>query len=289
MDTIDKLSKYALDKGFCDIKFIGVPKTIDNDLVGTDHTPGYGSAAKYIATSTAEIVRDCAVYKMKAVTIIEIMGRDAGWLAASAALAGAVTGLGVDYIYLPERVFSADQLYADVERAFAVHPNVVIAVSEGIRFSNGEYVGMSGQSGEVDVFGHKYLSGTSKTLENMIRAHFACKVRSVEVNILQRCAAHVLSKTDIDESFQTGVSAVRIAEKGESGVMVCVHRKDNYEIIFDSAPVHAIANQIKLVPQEFINEAGNGVRAECVEYMLPLIQGECTILWEQGLPKHFIL
>ncbi|MCI8590648.1 MAG: 6-phosphofructokinase [Clostridiales bacterium] len=287
MDTIDKLTRYAAAHAITFVQFIGVPKTIDNDLVETDHTPGYGSAAKYIAASMAEIARDCAVYTVPAVTIVEIMGRDAGWLTASAALSKAINGQGADYIYLPEIPFTAKQFYADITRAFQTHPNVIIAVSEGLRLPNGEYVGASGQNGAVDVFGHKYLAGTGKTLETMVRDHFACKVRAVEINILQRCAAHVLSLTDIEESIQTGKAAVTAAERGETGVMICMHRNKESAVQYQTVPVSKIANQIKIVPPSFINEEGNNVTDACISYLKPLIQGEQTILWENGLPKHF--
>ncbi|MBQ8696837.1 MAG: 6-phosphofructokinase [Clostridia bacterium] len=290
MDTVHKLTAYAKANNIEGIRFVGVPKTIDNDLAGTDHTPGYGSAAKYIATTVAECVRDCAVYTVPAVTIIEIMGRDAGWLTASAALAEAVCGYGVDYIYLPETVFTDEQFFADIEKAFKRHPNVVIAVSEGIRYADGEYVGASGQSGAVDAFGHKYLSGTGKTLEHKVKDHFGCKVRSVEVNILQRCAGHLLSKTDIDESVSTGEFAVNSAAEGYSGVMVCSERKDGkYALEFVCKDIAEIANKIKCVPAEYINNENNGITHEGVDYMLPLIQGEVDLVWDKGLPKHFVL
>lgn len=289
MDTVDKLTAYAKAKGIEEIRFVGVPKTIDNDLAGTDHTPGYGSAAKYIATTVAECVRDCAVYTVPAVTIIEIMGRDAGWLTASAALAESVCGYGVDYLYLPERVFTDEQFFSDIEKAFEKHPNVVIAVSEGIRYADGEYVGASGQSGAVDAFGHKYLSGTGKTLEHKVKDHFGCKVRSVEVNILQRCAGHLLSKTDIEESVLTGEFAVNSAVNGQSGVMVCTFRtKGEYKLDFVCKSIDEIANLIRCVPDEFINSENNGITKEGIGYMLPLIQGEVDLTWENGLPKHFI-
>ena len=290
MDTVDKLTAYAKANNVEGIRFVGVPKTIDNDLAGTDHTPGYGSAAKYIATTVAECVRDCAVYTVPAVTIIEIMGRDAGWLTASAALAEAVSGYGVDYIYLPETVFTDEQFFSDIEKAFKKHPNVVIAVSEGIRYADGEYVGASGQSGAVDAFGHKYLSGTGKTLEHKVKEHFGCKVRSVEVNILQRCAGHLLSKNDIDESVSTGEFAVINAVQGMSGVMVCSERKDGeYALYLVCKDIAQIANKIRYVPSEYVNDEKNGITKAGINYMLPLIQGEADLIWENGLPKHFVL
>ena len=205
MDTVAKLSKY-LKKADYEMRTVGLPKTIDNDLSSTDHSPGFGSAAKYVATTVQEIVRDCAVYKTKAVTIVEIMGRDAGWLTASSALAAHAP----DYIYLPETPFSDEKFLSDIEKAFLHHPNVVIAVSEGLLYENGRYVGEGAQSGKADIFGHKYLAGVGKALEALVRERIGCKVRSVELNLPQRCAAHLASLTDLSEaenSAKTGVSA----------------------------------------------------------------------------------
>ena len=289
MDTVKKLTEYSEKKGIHDISFIGVPKTIDNDLAGTDHTPGYGSAAKYIACACAEIACDCAVYTVPAVTVVEIMGRDAGWLTAAAALAENITGHGVDFIYLPERPFSDERLFADIESAFKTHPNVVIAVSEGVRYADGGYVGASGQSGVKDVFGHEYLSGTGKTLEYKIKEHFGCKVRSVEINILQRCAAHMLSRTDISESLQTGKFAVESALAGQTGVMVCADRHEGeYSVSFSCRRIEDIANAVRSVPDGYINASSNGVTEECIEYMKPLISGEVPVIYVNGLPAHFV-
>lgn len=285
MDTVNKLSMYAKYNGITDIAFIGVPKTIDNDLTVTDHTPGYGSAAKYLCASLSEIVRDCAVYTVPAVTVVEIMGRDAGWLAASAGLVD-----GVDYIYLPEVEFDNEKFFRDISNSLMTHPNVVIAVSEGVRYPSGEYVGSSGQSGLNDVFGHKYLSGTGKTLEHLIKERFGCKVRSVEINILQRCAGHLLSETDINESFETGAYSVSLALSGKSGVMPVVTRNSGeYSVTFDFCDVACVANKTKYLPPEFINEKGNGITAECKKYIEPLIQGEIYPKYEKGIPKYFIL
>ena len=181
MDAVDKLEAFFRDHDY-DVRIIGVPKTIDNDLVMTDHTPGFGSAAKYIATTIQEILRDCAVYTVRAVTIVEIMGRDAGWLTTAAALPGAITGIGPDYLYLPERDFDMASFLSDVRAAFEKHPNIVIAVSEGIRFANGHYVGEGAQSGATDAFAHAYLAGTGKVLEAAVKEEFGCKVRTVELN-----------------------------------------------------------------------------------------------------------
>lgn len=290
MDTVAKVSAYAETHSY-EIKVMGVPKTIDNDVVGTDHTPGYGSAAKYIATSMQEILRDCAVYTVKAVTIVEIMGRDAGWLTVAAGLPRIISGIGPDYIYLPERDFDTDKFIEDVKVALEKHPNVVIAVSEGLRGADGKYVGESTQSGATDVFGHKYLSGTGKCLELLVKEKLGCKVRSIELNLLQRCAAHCASKADIDESLMVGAAAVKNAAAGVSGKMMCFDRVSNtpYKVEPTYNDIEKIANQVKEVPDEFINEAGNDVTDACLEYVKPLIAGESEVFWKDGLPRHFAI
>ncbi len=290
MDTVAKLSRWLAGRDY-EMRVMGVPKTIDNDVMGTDHTPGFGSAAKYIAASMQEILRDTAVYVVKAVTIVEIMGRDAGWLTASAALTKKVCGECADLIYLPERVFDYDAFFSDLTAAFERKPNVVIAVSEGLRLADGRYVGEGSQSGAADVFGHKYLSGTGKTLELAVKEKFGCKVRSVELNILQRCASHIASKTDLDESVRIGRESVRAAASGVSGKMMCFIRTGTSPYAVDVAPknIDEIANLIRTVPDEYINEAGNGVTDAGIEYLLPLIKGEPQLTWENGLPKHFVI
>lgn len=289
MDTVAKLTEYLRTSDY-EMRVMGVPKTIDNDLDGTDHTPGFGSAAKYIAVTMQEIIRDCAVYTTRAVTIVEIMGRDAGWLTASAALSSAINGISVDYVYLPEVTFSLDDFFKDIEEAFKRHPNIVIAVSEGIRFADGRYVGEGTQSGTADVFGHKYLSGTGKALEIAVKEKFGCKVRSIELNLPQRCAAHLASKTDLDESVITGQSAVSAALSGTSGAMIAMIRdEDKYAISFEAKDVTKIANKVRAVPREFINQEGNFVTAECIDYIKPLIIGEVAPVYENGLPVHFII
>ncbi|MBE6718663.1 MAG: 6-phosphofructokinase [Ruminococcaceae bacterium] len=290
MDTVAKVSAYAEAHNY-EIKVMGVPKTIDNDVVGTDHTPGYGSASKYIATSMQEILRDCAVYTVKAVTIVEIMGRDAGWLTVAAGLPRIINGIGPDYIYLPERAFDIDKFIEDVKTALEKHPNVVIAVSEGLRDADGKYVGESAQSGATDVFGHKYLSGTGKSLELIVKEKIGCKVRSIELNLLQRCAAHCASKTDIEESLMVGAAAVKNATEGISGKMMCFTRTSSnpYTVEATYADIEKIANQVREVPAEFINEAGNNVTDECLEYIKPLISGESEVFWKDGLPSHFAI
>lgn len=289
MDTVDKLSTYTALCGY-EMRVIGVPKTIDNDLPITDHTPGFGSAAKYIATMTQEIIRDCAVYETKAVTIIEIMGRDAGWLAASAALSRK-TGVEPDLIYLPETVFNMDDFLSDVRAALEKHPNVVVAISEGIHFENGDYVGSANQSGATDVFGHKYLSGSGKTLEYAVKDAIGCKVRSIELNLCQRCASHIASETDLSESVLVGKTAALAAAEGASRVMMTIDRVSDtpYKVEIGNVSVSEVANKVKLVPREFINEKENGVTDACVDYLLPLINGEPDIRFEDGLPVHFII
>lgn len=290
MDTVAKLTEYLRTSDY-DMRVMGVPKTIDNDLAGTDHTPGFGSAAKYIATTMQEIIRDCAVYTTKAVTIVEIMGRDAGWLTASAALPAVINGNAPDYVYLPEVNFSMDQFFADIEKAFKKHPNVVIGVSEGIRFADGHYVGEGTQSGALDAFGHKYLEGTGRALEMAVKDHFGCKVRSIELNLPQRCAAHLTSKTDLDESQSAGRAAVLSAVNGTTGCMIAYVRADGpeYKISCEPSDVTKIANAVRSVPRNFINEEGNNVTTECLEFIKPLIAGEAKSVFKDGLPVHFII
>lgn len=290
MDTVAKLSEYT---AMCDyeMRIIGVPKTIDNDLVVTDHTPGFGSAAKYIATTMQEIIRDCAVYTTKAVTIVEIMGRDAGWLTASSAIGRVVNGVAPNLVYLPERTFSMEEFMEDVKAELEKQPNVVVAVSEGLQFADGTYVGEGTQSGAVDIFGHKYLSGTGKALEMAVKAEIGCKVRSVELNISQRCASHIASGTDIDESVRVGRGAVFAAAQGVTRRMMTILRNDGeeYSSIIDHSDVSEIANKTKHVDGKYINERGNNVTDECCKYLLPLIAGERDIKYENGLPVHIIL
>ena len=289
MDTVLKLSDYAKDHDY-ELKVVGIPKTIDNDLMATDHTPGFGSAAKFVATTVAEIFRDVNVYTVKAVTIVEIMGRDAGWLTASAALAG-IAGAAPALIYLPERTFDTDEFIEDVKAAMEKNPAVLVCASEGIRFADGEYVGSGGQSGAVDAFGHKYLSGTGKVLESIVKEKIGCKVRSIELSLPQRCAAHVASMTDISESVGVGKSGVELAVAGNTGVMATIDRADSsdYEVSFGMADIKTIANEIKTVPQDYINERGNGLTDKCLDYLKPLIIGETEVRYENGLPKHIVI
>ena len=290
MDTVAKLSKYSELVDY-EIRIIGVPKTIDNDLPMIDHAPGYGSSAKFIASTIKEIAADCAVYRINAVTIVELMGRDAGWLTCAAALPKHYYGLGADLIYLPEKPFCDEKFILDVENELKTHPNVVVAVSEGIKYENGRYVGEGKQSGAVDVFGHKYLAGTAKMLEALVKEKIGCKVRSIELNLPQRCASHIVSKTDIEESVSIGMHAVKIATQGESGKMVSIKRLDceEYKTELYSVDIKNVANGVKLVPNSYINESGNNVTEECIKYITPLIMGEKTIEYENGMPVHIRL
>lgn len=291
MDTAAKVSKFAEERGY-DIRIIGIPKTIDNDLLVTDHTPGYGSAAKYVATTVQEIIYDCAVYTTKAVTIVEIMGRDAGWLTAASAVGSIVNGIAPDLVYLPECAFSMEEFYASIEKAFEKHPNIVVAISEGIRFADGRYVCESSDGGATDVFGHKALSGAAKTLEMAVKNKFGCKVRSIELNLPQRCAGHLLSRTDISESVMLGKEAVRVAaEDGVSGDMMIYERVSNepYSCTVSHKKVADIANMVKSVPSEYINAEGNFVTKECCEYILPLIEGEDAPVFKNGIPDYIVL
>lgn len=290
MDTVAKLSRYTKEHDY-PMVVMGVPKTIDNDLVGTDHTPGFGSAAKYIAVTIEEIIRDCAVYTVPAVTIVEIMGRDAGWLTAASSLGRFANGIEPDLVYLPERTFDLDRFFSDLKKALERHPNVVVAVSEGIRFADGHYVGEGTQQGAKDVFGHAYLAGTGKALELAVKEHFGCKVRSIELNLPQRCASHLASGADLAESQGVGEAAVQAAAKGVSCSMMTMQRAEGelYRIDFLPKDVAEIANKIRFVPDEFINEEGNGVTDACCRYLAPLIAGEATCRFENGLPKFFSL
>ena len=285
MDTVAKLTKASKLRRY-EMRIMGVPKTIDNDLAGTDHTPGYGSAAKYIAVSIEEIIRDCNVYTIPAVTIVEVMGRDAGWLTAAAALPSLVFGEGPDLVYLPERTFSVDRFLTDVRAALERHPAVVVAVSEGVCNADGEYIGSLGQSGVVDAFGHKYLAGTGKVLERIVKENIGCKVRSIELSLPQRCAAHVASRTDLEESVMIGSAAVTAAVAGKTGCVMCYRRipGDTYAVTAETTPVDEVANKIREVPAVFINQEGNGITAEGLHYLLPLIQGEATPRYICGLP-----
>lgn len=291
MDTVMKLNSVAKAFGADHIRFIGVPKTIDNDLCETDHTPGYGSAAKYIASVMQGILYDCAVYTVRSVTIVEIMGRDSGWLTCTAALPR-LNGRAPDFVYLPEVDFDNDKFINDIKKAHETHPNVVVAVSEGIRYSDGRYVGESNQSGATDVFGHKYLAGAGKTLEQLVKSELGCKVRSFELSLPQRSASFCLSLCDIEESFGVGSAAVKAAEKGESGVLLAYFRScdpNEYKISYKSIDIEKAANRVKTVPIEFITPEHNNVTDACLKYISPMLIGEPKLKYMNGIPVHYII
>ncbi len=285
MDTVDKLNTYAkaVEK---DIKIIGIPKTIDNDLCVTDHTPGYGSAAKYVASTLLEIGHDTSIYPINSVTIVEIMGRDAGWLTGASVLARNEYNFAPHLIYLPETPFVEKEFIEDVKAAMDRYNNVVIAVSEGIKDKDGNYV--SATTAVEDTFGHSQLSGTGKCLEYIIKQNIQVKVRSVEINILQRSAAHMSSITDIGEAFRLGRHAVDIALKGKTGVMVTAIRKGNdpYSVDMGDTDVKNVAGLVKHVPREWINERGNDVTQEFIDYVYPLILGEPVVKYQRGIPDY---
>lgn len=285
MDTVDRLSKYA-EKIGSNINIIGVPKTIDNDLVHIDHTPGFGSAAKYVATSILEMAHDTYIYHVKSVTIIEIMGRDAGWLTAASALARNEYSMAPHLIYLPEADFDAKECVSDVKALLEKQDDVVIAISEGIRDKDGNYI--SAAESKLDKFGHMQLSGAGKALEHYIANEIGCKVRSVELNILQRCATHSASLIDLDESVKLGETACRLAKEGQTGLMATLTRTSNvpYSVVYDGHPVSEIANGVKKVPREWINDRGNDVTEKMINYLKPLILGEPDIKYVEGMPQY---
>ena len=292
MDTIKQLSEYAKAKNITDITFMGVPKTIDNDLAVTDHTPGYGSAAKYIASTMKEIIRDALVQPIKIVNIIEIMGRNAGWLTAAAALAKGDDCEGADLIYLPETVFDINNFVAKVQEIQKTKKQIVVAVSEGVKTADGKYVCESASSNMlVDSFGHKQLSGTATALANVISNEIGCKTRAIEFSTIQRCASHIASLTDVNEAFIVGGIAVKAAFDGETGKVGIFQRLSNKPYLMGTSiyDVNAIANVEKTVPQEWIINDGTGVSQEALDYMRPLIQGEIYPYMVDGLPRHIKL
>ena len=285
MDTCNKISKYMNKVGY-ECRVMGVPKTIDNDLFGTDHCPGYASAAKYIATSAMEVARDSRVYNIGQITIIECMGRHAGWLTAAAALAG-LKGDGPDLIYVPEVDFDMDAFVADVKRIYGEKKNCIVAVSEGIHYADGTFVSEAKTSG-TDGFGHAQLGGLAARLADVVKAATGAKVRPIELSLLQRCAAHCASGTDIAESFMSGKVAVESAVSGITDKMVgfkCTRGADGYKCEPELFDLTLVANTEKKLPREWINEAGNGINQGFIDYCLPLIQGETGMVKEDGLPR----
>ena len=284
MDTCNKISKYMKKVGY-DCRVMGIPKTIDNDLFGTDHCPGVASAAKYIATSITEVYQDSHVYDKGQVSIIEIMGRHAGWLAGAASLA-AVTGYAADLVYLPEVDFNMDEFLEDVSALWEKNHNVIVAVSEGIHYADGSFVSEA-KTSATDGFGHAQLGGLAAMLADVVKEKLGVKVRGIELSLLQRCAAHCASQTDIDESFLAGQTAVNSAVAGETDKMVAFEcsREGGYSCKTKLLNLSDVANYEKKVPVEWINERGNNVSQAFIDYALPLIQGETNMPKENGLPR----
>ena len=287
MDTVKKLSEYNEFKK-TDIKFMGVPKTIDNDLVVTDHTPGFGSAAKFVATVTKELVRDSLVYDLKSVTVVEIMGRDAGWLTGASALAKGDDCEGAAMILLPEVPFDYEYVKNRVKELTEDNKSIVITVSEGVRTAEGKYVCELGSEKGTDAFGHTMLTGTAQTIATMLKNDLGIKTRAVELSTLQRCASHIASATDIAESFAVGQAAVKAAAEGETGKMALLKRVSNdpYICVTGTHDVREVANLAKEVPASMITENGDNVTEEFIEYVRPLIEGELSQLTVNGLPQH---
>ncbi len=293
MDTIKQLSDYAALKGYTQ-KFMGVPKTIDNDLAITDHTPGFGSAAKYIATAVKEVIRDSLglSYNKENITVLEIMGRNAGWLTGAAALAKTEECCGPDLIYLPEITFDMDKFVEKVRDLVKKQKNVVVAVSEGIKLADGRYVcELSGGGDYVDAFGHKQLQGTAAYLAGFLSEKLGCKTRGIEFSTLQRCASHISSLTDINEAFMVGSAAVKAAAEGNTGKMITIERvsDDPYRSRPGIYDIHDIANNERVVPREWVNKDGDYVTEDFVKYAIPLIQGELEPYMVNGLPRHLVV
>ena len=288
MDTVSKLSRYAAQTG-SSIRVIGEPKTIDNDLVHTDHTPGYGSAAKYVASTVREITLDASVYEKKSVTVIEIMGRHAGWLTAASALARKYKGDNPFFIYLPESAFDTEKFLKDVESAFEKNCNVVVCVSEGIHDADGTFICEYDSSVGTDTFGHKMLAGCGKYLENLVRDRLGVKARSVELNVSQRCSTSLISAADQKEAVSAGRFGIQAALNGETGKMVSFVRRQaedgSYQMECGLEDVNLICNEEKEVPAEWITENGSDVSDEFIKYVTPLVQGSVNVpLGEDGLP-----
>ena len=284
MDTVNKLHQY-FENNSIHIKVIGIPKTIDNDLCVTDHTPGFGSAAKYVITTIREIVKDSLAYSIPSVTIVEVMGRHAGWLTASSAVLHHYNESAPHLVYVPEAHFTVDGFLNDVRSEMAKRHAVIIAVSEGVSVPEDVL------SGVVDDFGHKYLSGIGKYLEGIVRKEIGCKVRSIELNVMQRCSSHLCSRTDISEAESIAAAGVRHALDGETGKVMVFKRVCNtpYTITIESVLAEKIANKEKLLPQEFINALGNNIEDSALSYFIPLIQGDIDLIKYEGMSSHFTL
>ena len=287
MDTVHKLSVYAKMTN-SPVRIIGVPKTIDNDLTKTDHSPGYGSAAKYVATTVRDIVMDANVYDTHSVTIFELMGRHAGWITAASVLARKYKGDNPVLIYLPEVAFDVKKFVQRVKLELNKKHNVIVCVSEGIKDSEGKFICEYSSEAGVDTFGHKMLTGCGKYLENVIKEELGVKVRSVELNVNQRCKAALASMTDIEEAIMAGRNGVKAGLNGETGKMIAMKREDTeeYSIVYETVDCSEVCNQEKVVPREWISEDGTDILQGFIDYVLPLIQGESLTPIENGLPKY---
>lgn len=283
MDTCHKVAEYFRNNSY-DCKVIGIPKTIDNDLIGTDHTPGFGSSVKYVTNVLSEIYLDTHAYKKGRVTVVEIMGRNAGWLTASAVLTK-VSNTPVDLIYIPEAPFDINQFLDKVKNIYEQKQKVLVAVSEGIKTKDGEYFLKSHMSNKTDAFGHMQLGGVGQVLCEIVSEKLNLPVRAVELNLPQRAASHIASKTDIEEAYNCGKFALEQALKGETGKMVVMNRTSNYHINYELMDISGIANEVKIVPQEYINDDGDYINDSFIDYALPLIQGDITIPFENGIVR----
>ena len=285
MDTVIKLNDYFTHHRI-DIKVFGVPKTIDNDLMHTDHTPGYGSAAKYLCRTMIDIIKDCEIYFMKSVTIVEIMGRHTGWLALAASLPRYMGYDKPHMLYIPERDFDDEAFLSSTRKLLETENNVIIAVAEGVHYANGVYVGAS--SGAKDTFGHSYLSGAGKYLEGLVAQQIGCKVRSIELNVLQRCTTALASSTDLEEAFIAGEKAVQYALEGHSGKMVTFLRKDNpYHMETGMVDAKEVAHFEKAVPLDYVDFEKGCITQKAYDYIVPLMQGNVTLQFDQlDMPKY---
>jgi 6-phosphofructokinase 1 len=286
MDTVYKLNSYAREKNI-DLKIMGIPKTIDNDLVGTDHCPGYGSAARYIATSVMEIARDSLVYDIKNVHIVEVMGRATGWLAASSILSSTDKLYTPDLIYVPEIEFSTSDFVNDVKKKMEEKKAVTVVISEGIKDKHGEYISAD-SSTEHDKFGHKKMGGAASVLAPFIKGNLCNRVKAIKFDVMQRAAAHCASGRDIEEAYLLGEKAVEAALMGESGLMTALKRISNhpYKVEIIKIPAEKVANKVKMLPPKYINEENNRINEEFREYVLPLIQGDAEVPYQNNLPNY---